>query len=155
VTSPNVAHGVFTLERIYPVSPARVFAAWSDTEARAQWFVGPENWQVEIREADFRVGGQERVRGRFPNGGVSDFQATYRDIVPGRRIVYVYDMYVGETKISVSLASVTFEAVAGGTRLTVTEQGVFLDGYEDAGSREHGTGVLLDNLGAALARAPT
>jgi hypothetical protein len=37
-----------------------------------------------------------------------------------------------------------------GTKLTVTEQGAFLDGYDDAGSREHGTGLLLDKLGASL-----
>jgi hypothetical protein len=33
----------------------------------------------------------------------------------------------------------------------MTEQGAYLDGYDDAGSREHGTGVLLDTLGASLA----
>jgi hypothetical protein len=32
----------------------------------------------------------------------------------------------------------------------VSEQGAFLDGYDDAGSREQGTGKLLDSLGAAL-----
>ena len=37
-----------------------------------------------------------------------------------------------------------------GTRLLLTEQGAFLDGYEDNGSREHGTGLLLDRLGTAL-----
>jgi hypothetical protein len=45
------------------------------------------------------------------------------------------------------------ELRAEGARTTVaiTEQGVFLDGYDDAGSREHGTGLLLDALGASLA----
>jgi hypothetical protein len=36
------------------------------------------------------------------------------------------------------------------TTLTVTEQGAFLDGYDDAGAREQGTGHLLDALGASL-----
>jgi hypothetical protein len=36
------------------------------------------------------------------------------------------------------------------TTLKVTEQGAFLDGYDDAGSREHGTGFLLDALGKSL-----
>jgi hypothetical protein len=35
-------------------------------------------------------------------------------------------------------------------RLVFTEQAVFLDGYDDAGSREHGTNWLLDKLGDAL-----
>jgi len=33
------------------------------------------------------------------------------------------------------------------------EQGAFLDGYDDAGAREHGTGALLDALGASLETA--
>jgi hypothetical protein len=36
------------------------------------------------------------------------------------------------------------------TTLKVTEQGAFLDGYDGAGSREHGAGFLLDRLGASL-----
>ncbi len=60
-------------------------------------------------------------------------------------------MYVDGKKISVSLATIQFHKAVKGTRLVVTEQGTFLDGYEDAGSREHGTGLLLDQLGASLA----
>ncbi len=32
----------------------------------------------------------------------------------------------------------------------MTEQGAFLDGFDDTGSREHGTAKLLEALGAAL-----
>jgi hypothetical protein len=52
-------------------------------------------------------------------------------------------MYVDGTKISVSLATVEFAKTGKGTRLTVTEQGAFLDGYDDAGSRERGTSERL------------
>jgi len=34
--------------------------------------------------------------------------------------------------------------------MTVTEQGAFLDGYDDAGSRERGTGALMDALAKSL-----
>ena len=36
--------------------------------------------------------------------------------------------------------------------MTLTEQGAYLDGLDNAGLREHGTGVLLDQLGAVLER---
>ena len=36
------------------------------------------------------------------------------------------------------------------TKLTITEQGVFLDGYDDAGARERGTNDLMDKLGRSL-----
>jgi hypothetical protein len=38
-------------------------------------------------------------------------------------------------------------AEGSGTRLVFTEQGVFLDGYDGAEERVHGTGELLDSLG--------
>ncbi len=59
-------------------------------------------------------------------------------------------MHLDGKKISVSLATVLFAKSGKGSRLTVTEQGVFLDGYDDAGSREQGTNQLLDALGRAL-----
>jgi hypothetical protein len=45
---------------------------------------------------------------------------------------------------------VTLSPEGTGTRLTFTEQAVFLDGYDDAGGREHGTRILLEQLGKAL-----
>jgi uncharacterized protein YndB with AHSA1/START domain len=83
---------------------------------------------------------------------VSDFQCEYRDIVSNERIVYVYDMHIDGTKISMSLAILQFAKAGKGTKLSVTEHGAFLDGYDDNGAREHGTGILLDQLGASLAQ---
>jgi hypothetical protein len=39
-----------------------------------------------------------------------------------------------------------------GTRLVLTEQGVYLDGLEDPGWREQGTGQQLDALATELKR---
>jgi uncharacterized protein YndB with AHSA1/START domain len=143
-------HESFTIERIYDAPPARVFAAWASAEAKSRWFAGPDEWVEVGREFDFRVGGREYVKGRWKNGTTSTFDARYFDILRDRRIVYAYDMYVGDAKISVSLATVALIPEGSGTRLRFTEQAVFLDGYDDAGSRERGTAGLLDNLGKAL-----
>ena len=78
------------------------------------------------------------------------YQASYKDIVPAERIVYGYTMEAGGTLISVSVTTVEFAAAPGGTTLTFTEQGVFLDGGDTPAVREKGTGELLDALGAAL-----
>ena len=37
----SVAHATFSLERTYQAAPARVFAAWAEPAAKAQWFAGP------------------------------------------------------------------------------------------------------------------
>ncbi len=52
-----------------------------------------------------------------------------------------------------SIATVEITPEGSGTRLRFTEQAVFLDGYDDAGSRERGTGGLLDALDKTLPQA--
>jgi uncharacterized protein YndB with AHSA1/START domain len=147
----STQHSTFVIERTFPQPPPRVYQAFADPKAKARWFSGtPGEWTEEIREQDFRVGGHERLRGKWKSGQVSDFKCTYYDIVPNERIVYVYEMHVGEPRISVSLATLEFKAQGQGTKLKVTEQGVFLDGYDDAGRREHGTGILLDRIAETL-----
>ena len=73
--------------------------------------------------------------------------------MPDERIVYTTQMHVDDRLMSVSVASIEFAAEGDGTRLTLTEHGAFLDGLETPAQREHGTGELLDRLGAALAPA--
>jgi uncharacterized protein YndB with AHSA1/START domain len=143
-------HGTFVLEREFAFKPEEVFAAWADPAAKARWFVGPDPWRVLERESEFRVGGVERVKGGWPGGMTTTFNARYHNIVPNERIVYAYDMRVNETHISISLATIEFKAEKSGSRLILTEQGVFLDGYDDAGAREKGTRMLLEQLDAAL-----
>jgi uncharacterized protein YndB with AHSA1/START domain len=151
MTEPNTAHATFTVERRFDAAPARVFRALTDPEAKARWFTGPpDQWTPLVREMDARVGGIERVSGQFAGGPVSSFEARYLDIVADRRLVYSYVMHLDDRKISVSLATVELAPDGAGTRLRMTEQGVFLDGYDDAGKREHGTRALLDQLGAFL-----
>lgn len=146
----SVVHGSFRVERHYPASPQRVFRAFTDPQAKATWFGGGTDQQILVREMDVRPGGRERVQGKWSSGMVSTFDAVYFDVVPDERIVYTYEMHLDERKISVSLASIELKAEAGGTRVVVVEHGAFLDGYEDGGSREHGTNWLLDKLGASL-----
>jgi len=147
----RVQHGSFTIERLYDAPVALVFRAWADKDAKARWFGAPPELAVEtIREQNFAVGGRDRLRADWKAGRVTDFQCEYRDIVENARIVYVYDMYADDTKISVSLATITFEKSGKCTKLTITEQGVFLDGYDDAGARERGTNGLMDKLGHSL-----
>ena len=130
---------------------ARVWRALTDETAKAKWFSGtPGRWELLERHMDVRVGGTERVRGRWEGGVVSTFDATYHDVIVNERLVYSYVMHRDDKKISVSRATMQMKADSGKTTLTVTEQGAFLDGYDDAGSREHGTGFLLDALGASL-----
>lgn len=153
---PSVVHGSFTITRNLPHPPARIFQAFADESAKAKWFGGPPGWEQHEKSFDFRVGGRETLSGRHPGGTVSAFDCIYRDIVEPEgggdgRIIYSYVMHLDGRKISVSQACIQIAPDGKGSKLTVTEHGDFLDGYDDAGSREHGTGWLMDKLGESLA----
>jgi uncharacterized protein YndB with AHSA1/START domain len=147
----SVVHATFHLERTYDAPAARVWKALTDEAAKQTWFGGsPGQWELLERHMDVRPGGTERLKGRWEGGVVSSFDATYHDVIEHERLVYSYEMHMDDRKISVSLATMQLKAEGGKTTLLVTEQGAFLDGYDDAGSREQGTGHLLDALGASL-----
>jgi uncharacterized protein YndB with AHSA1/START domain len=148
----SVVHATFTIERNYPVPPAQAFKAWADPSAKRRWFACHDDWEPGAHEMDFRVGGRERLRTGEPSGTAHIFDAVYHDIVPNQRIVYSYDMHLDDRRISVSLATVEFRASGSGTLLVFTEQGAFLDGYDDVAGREEGTRIGLDNLDQELRR---
>lgn len=147
----TIAHDTFTIERKFDASPERVFEAFSNLEHKARWFAGPETWLTARREMDFRVGGREVLSGGPEGGALHTFDARYFDIVPNRRIIYAYDMYVGEQKLSVSLACIELAPDGRGTYLRLTEHGAFLDGVEDGSERARGTRGLMDQLARYLA----
>jgi uncharacterized protein YndB with AHSA1/START domain len=147
----SVVHATFNLQRTYEAPAGHVWKALTDEKAKQKWFSGtPGRWELLERHMDVRAGGSERLKGRWQGGVVSTFDAVYHDVVPNERLVYSYVMHLDEKKISVSLATMQLKAEGATTTLMVTEQGAFLDGYDDAGSREQGTGHLLDALGEAL-----
>jgi uncharacterized protein YndB with AHSA1/START domain len=148
----STAHATFVIERDYPHAPAKVFKAFADQRSKAKWFGGPEDWEKSNHKLDFRVGGKESVSGGPPGGVVHSYTAQYWDIVPNERIVSSYEMHMDKQRISVSLATMEFKPNGSGTTFVLTEQGVFLDGYDDAGERERGTLELLGQLDRYLAR---
>jgi uncharacterized protein YndB with AHSA1/START domain len=153
--SRNVVHASFTITRNWAHPPAKVFNAFAREEAKAKWFGGPPGWEQHKKVFDFREGGREHLSGRHANGMVSVFDCTYHDIVDpatdgAGRIIYSYVMHIDGRKISVSHACIEIIPEGQGSKLVLTEYGDYLDGYDDAGSREHGTNWLMDNLGKSL-----
>jgi uncharacterized protein YndB with AHSA1/START domain len=146
----SVTHNTFTLERTYDAPVARVYSAFADWGAKQQWFKGPADWVEGEARMDFRVGGSEVSKGGPKGGPVHSFEARYYDIVPDERIVYAYEMHMDDKRISVSVATLEFEARGKQTRLKLTEQGAYLDGFDNGAQREEGTRGLLDALGESL-----
>jgi len=150
MSTRSTHHGTFTIARVYDATPARVFKAFADAKAKQTWFGGPDEWSKGKYTLDFRVGGTERASGGPPGGLVHTYTATFHDIVPEERIVSTYEIYLDDTRISVSLNTTTLKPEGKGTRLTYTEQAVHLDGHDTVEGREQGSHELLDKLGRML-----
>jgi len=160
MTERSVIHDTFTIERNYPAAPPRVFAAFTTAEAKNIWGdtgdLGPAEGIAGSAEFDFRVGGREKF-GFVWQGTTLRYEARYYDIVPDGRIVYAYEMYAGDARISVSVATIEFAKNGDGTALVWTEQGAYLDGIDGAQApsmRRGGTTEMLDGLGRYLDRPP-
>jgi uncharacterized protein YndB with AHSA1/START domain len=150
LSARSVRHDTIVVERAFDASPARVFAAWTDPAARVRWDLPGDEWVIADREYDFRVGGRESRRFGPPGDPIYLAETHYQDIVPDARIVFTYTMTRGETRISVSLATVELLAAGSGTRMLFTEQAVFLDDEDTAAARRWGWTSILDNLDAEL-----
>ena len=151
MTMRSVIHDTFTIERTYPATQSRVFAAFASVEAKNAWGdtgdLEPADEDAG-EEFDFRVGGRERFSHKW-EGNNYRYDALYYDIVCDQRIVYSYEMYANDVRISVSIATIEFEKSGAGTALTYTEQGAYLDGIDGPEApelRKGGTTEMLDNL---------
>jgi uncharacterized protein YndB with AHSA1/START domain len=148
---PSVIHSTFVIERSYPATPERIFAAFSNPAKKRRWFVESHHHEVEHYELDFRVGGQERARFRFKEGTpvaglVCINDTSYLDLVPNQRIVFANTMTIGGRCISASLGTFELLPSATGTDLIFTHQGAFFEGSDGPKMREEGWRKLLEKL---------
>jgi uncharacterized protein YndB with AHSA1/START domain len=146
-------HDTFVIERTLDAAPARVFMAHANAKAKSAWFSGPPDWDVSPLQLDFRVGGKEYHKGGPKGGFVSEYNATYLDIVPNERIIIAYEMTLDGKKMSVSLATTEFISAGKGTKMIFTEQGTYLDEFalkEHADGRREGSEEIFNALERAL-----
>lgn len=138
-------YGSFTIERTLASPVKKVYEAFSDKSFKEKWFGASESYEL-----DFQVGGKE-VNIAVPHEGTTfRYVATYYDIVPEERVIYCYEMYNNDQRVSVSLATIEFVETDGKTMLKLREDGVFLEGSDSPEQRESGTHYLLGLLEKSL-----
>jgi uncharacterized protein YndB with AHSA1/START domain len=153
---PTVTHHTFVIERSYPVSPERVFAALADPAKKRKWYAESDHHDTEAYEMDFRAGGREHARYRYREGSpiqgaVITNDGIFQDIVPNRRIVCASTMSMGGRPFSASLTTFELIPTEQGTELIFTHQGAFFEGSDGPKGREGGWQKLLDRLAGELA----
>lgn len=142
-------HTDFVIDREFDATPAAVFMAWADPEAKRRWSDCHAEYTTEYR-LDFRPLGHESHHVAYPDGRTQQVEKVFFDIEDGRRIVFAYDIRVDGRRLSASLVTVEFFASRRGTRMVYTEQLAYLDGHEDRALRLRGTEESLDRLGLEL-----
>lgn len=147
----TTVHSTFSLERSFKATPERVFAAWADPVSRRRWNYASEANELISAEADFRVGGGERVAMKLgpgvPVAGMTlTLESVYEDIVPNERLVWAYRMAMEGRTFSASLATVELKKTSTGTDLFLTHQGAYFEGADGPEMRKGGWTSLMEKL---------
>lgn len=83
------------LVRHVPVSPAAVFAAWTDPESVKKWFA-PRPYEITACEIDLRPGGGFRTAMNSPEGEqVFDETGCYLEVVADERLAWTAALTAG------------------------------------------------------------
>jgi uncharacterized protein YndB with AHSA1/START domain len=138
------------LERIVPVSPQQVWAAWTRPEHITQWFT-PAPWTTPEAEVDLRPGGTFRTRMCSPEGDCVDNSGCFLEIVEDRRLVWTGALGPGFRPNDFSgggfpfTAEITLEPTDGGTKYTARVMH-----STEAHNTAHAEMGFLEGWGAAL-----
>jgi uncharacterized protein YndB with AHSA1/START domain len=111
-----------TINRRFKSPPQKVYAAWTQPEKVAQWF-GPAGVRDASAEIDLRAGGRYTIIGFTQDGGRHQVDGVYREVVPGRKLVYTWAWH--STPERESLVTIEFKPDGDGTLLTLTHEQFF------------------------------
>ena len=136
--------------RFINVPPARVYDAWTDPAQLREWF-GPENVRTRNITADARIGGKYRWDLTSPEGEEMSAFGEYRELVPGKKIVFTWKWDDDETwENRTSVVTVELSESGGGTELRLTHEQ--LPSEESRDRQSEGWNSLLDRLAQFISK---
>jgi uncharacterized protein (TIGR03086 family) len=132
-TTTDTSAGPYTITRDLPVTPDEAFALITDPERLRRW-------KTVSATVDLRAGGAYRftvIPGHVAGG-------TYREIEPGRRVVFGWGWEgADDLPPDASTVTVTIEPVGTGSRVTLVHEGL---NAEQAASHAEGWVHFFDRL---------
>jgi uncharacterized protein YndB with AHSA1/START domain len=161
----------FVISRVFDAPRERVWKAWTDPQALAQWW-GPKGSQIRVIKLDVQPGGIFHYAMAFQPGRDMFGRFIYREIAPPERLVFVNSFSDAEGGITRApfpqlgntwplevLNNLTFTEQDGKT--TVTLRGGPINATEEErktfasmfDSMRQGFGGTFDQLAAYLAKA--
>jgi uncharacterized protein YndB with AHSA1/START domain len=134
------------LTRHFEAPPARVFDAWMNHDEFESW-IGVEGARCKVPKFEPRVGGRYAIDLQLSNGEITPVTGEFREIEAPRRIVFTW-AWNGDPKRQ-SLITLTFAPRAGGTDMTLRQEG--LGTVEDRDGHGKGWHSTFNKLAAHLA----
>lgn len=101
--------------RVLPASPEVVYRAWTEAQHLARWW-GPNGFRNTFHEFEPRPGGQWKFTMHGPDGHDYANHSRFLEMVPASRIVLEH------LSAPHFIATATFEAVPGGTRVSLRQR---------------------------------
>jgi uncharacterized protein YndB with AHSA1/START domain len=115
--------GTVRLHRVLTTNPGKVYRAFTEADAIASW-LPPYGYLCTVHHLDATVGGTHRMSFRnFTTGHSHSFGGTYRELIPGERLVYT-DRFDDPDMPGEMTVTVTLKAVPAGTELSVVQEGI-------------------------------
>lgn len=111
------------LHRVFATRPEKIYRAFLEPDAIASW-LPPFGFLCTVHELDPKVGGRHRMSFRnFTTGQSHSFGGTYRDLIPGQRLVYT-DSFDDANLPGEMVVTVDLKAVSSGTEVSIEQAGV-------------------------------
>ncbi|MEX0679683.1 MAG: SRPBCC domain-containing protein [Pirellulales bacterium] len=145
MTSAATKPHQLSLAREFSCTPETLFQCFTDGEHLIRWFAPTPNHETQFAEADPREGGRYRIgildRG---TGALHIVSGTYREFVPGKRLVFSWAWEAPTDHPGNTLVTVEFQPTAAGTRLVLVHERFPSEEMKD--SHEKGWSGCLANL---------
>jgi uncharacterized protein YndB with AHSA1/START domain len=142
-----------SITRVFDATRERVWKEWTDPEAFADWFGGPDS-EVPLSTVamDVRPGGSWRLT-MYAEPGRREihWHGEYREVAEPERLVFTITDRPGEDALELVMVELT-DVGDGRTEMVFQQRGGGLsaDEYERAGQ---GWGVFFDRIAARLAES--
>lgn len=112
------------LRRVFDASRERLYQAWTTQAELLCWYSAAEDFVIHSVDIDLRVGG--KMRASFGPKGEEPIIETdeYREIVPGKSLVFDMTLTRGEKFISKTRVAIEFKDAGGGkSEIVLTDVG--------------------------------
>ena len=115
--------GTVNFQRVFAASPGKVFRAFTDAAAMAQW-LPPYGFTCTVHELDPREGGKHRASfTNFTTGNSHSFGGEYLEFLPSKRLRYS-DRFDDPGLPGEMMVTVDLEAVPMGTEIRIEQSAI-------------------------------